>query len=131
MDALNSAVPVEPGSADGSLRPTAIVLPGDCRALMAAMDADSVDAIVCDPPYGLEFMGKDWDAPWKQTSGGFSAPGIGDRETPWPSFTGSNRSRCSVCKKLVGQGGSPRPPPRASQDQAFSVSLRCFRNLVR
>jgi len=53
MDALNSAVPVEPGSADGFSRPTAIVLQGDCRALMAAMDADSVDSIVCDPPYGL------------------------------------------------------------------------------
>lgn len=25
------------------------------------MDAESVDAIVCDPPYGLEFMGKEWD----------------------------------------------------------------------
>jgi DNA modification methylase len=25
------------------------------------LDAESVDAIVCDPPYGLSFMGKDWD----------------------------------------------------------------------
>lgn len=22
-------------------------------------------AVLCDPPYGLEFMGKEWDAPWK------------------------------------------------------------------
>jgi hypothetical protein len=28
---------------------------------MREMNADSVDAVVCDPPYGLEFMGKDWD----------------------------------------------------------------------
>lgn len=28
---------------------------------MAAMPADSVDAIVCDPPYELGFMGKRWD----------------------------------------------------------------------
>jgi DNA modification methylase len=28
---------------------------------MATMDEDSVDAIVTDPPYGLEFMGKEWD----------------------------------------------------------------------
>jgi site-specific DNA-methyltransferase (adenine-specific) len=28
---------------------------------MATLDADSVDAIVCDPPYGLSFMGKGWD----------------------------------------------------------------------
>lgn len=31
---------------------------------MAQMDACSVDAIVTDPPYGLEFMGKEWDRPW-------------------------------------------------------------------
>ena len=35
---------------------------GDCVEVMAAMDPESVDAIVCDPPYGLEFMGKEWDA---------------------------------------------------------------------
>lgn len=34
---------------------------GDCIALMAGIPESSVDAIVCDPPYGLEFMGKDWD----------------------------------------------------------------------
>lgn len=34
---------------------------GDCREVMAAMDANSVDAIVTDPPYGLSFMGKGWD----------------------------------------------------------------------
>jgi DNA modification methylase len=28
---------------------------------MAAMPAESVDAIVTDPPYGLEFMGREWD----------------------------------------------------------------------
>lgn len=34
---------------------------GDCREIMAAMAPDSVDSIVCDPPYGLSFMGKGWD----------------------------------------------------------------------
>ena len=34
---------------------------GDCREVMAAMDAESVDSIVSDPPYGLSFMGKGWD----------------------------------------------------------------------
>jgi DNA modification methylase len=32
---------------------------------MAALPAESVDAVVTDPPYGLEFMGREWDAPWK------------------------------------------------------------------
>lgn len=35
---------------------------GDCRALMAEMEDCSVDAVVCDPPYELNFMGKGWDA---------------------------------------------------------------------
>ncbi len=34
---------------------------GDCLGLMAAMEPACVDAIACDPPYGLSFMGKGWD----------------------------------------------------------------------
>ena len=37
------------------------LLHGDCRAVMAGLPAASVYAVVCDPPYGLSFMGKDWD----------------------------------------------------------------------
>jgi site-specific DNA-methyltransferase (adenine-specific) len=38
------------------------VIIGDCREVMAGMDASSVDAVVTDPPYELGFMGKKWDA---------------------------------------------------------------------
>ena len=38
---------------------------GDCIEVMRSLPDSSVDAIVTDPPYGLEFMGKEWDAPWK------------------------------------------------------------------
>ena len=34
---------------------------GDCLDVMATLDAGSVDAIVTDPPYGLSFMGREWD----------------------------------------------------------------------
>jgi DNA modification methylase len=34
---------------------------GDCLEVLPSLDAASVDAIVTDPPYGLEFMGKEWD----------------------------------------------------------------------
>ncbi len=34
---------------------------GDCRDVLPTLEP--VDAIVCDPPYGLGFMGKDWDSP--------------------------------------------------------------------
>lgn len=34
---------------------------GDCREVLKDIADNSIDAIVTDPPYGLEFMGKDWD----------------------------------------------------------------------
>jgi hypothetical protein len=37
------------------------VIEGDCVVVMAELDEASVDAVVTDPPYGLEFMGKEWD----------------------------------------------------------------------
>ncbi|AEJ93638.1 DNA methyltransferase [Mycobacterium phage Doom] len=53
---------------------------GDCRDVLAEMEDASVDSIITDPPYGLEFMGKDWDAPWR-TGNGF-------RRSQNPSDTG-------------------------------------------
>lgn len=35
---------------------------GDCLDVMAELEPESVDAVVCDPPYGLGFMSKSWDA---------------------------------------------------------------------
>ena len=37
------------------------IICGDCLSVMRGMEPNSVDAIVTDPPYGLKFMGKDWD----------------------------------------------------------------------
>ena len=39
----------------------ATLINADCRVAMRAMDENSIDAIVTDPPYGLNFMGKGWD----------------------------------------------------------------------
>jgi hypothetical protein len=50
------------------------VLTGDCLDILPTLDAESVDACVTDPPYGLSFMGKDWDhgvpgeAYWREVS---------------------------------------------------------------
>jgi hypothetical protein len=38
------------------------IIHGDCREVLAGLDAGSVDAVVTDPPYELGFMGKAWDA---------------------------------------------------------------------
>ena len=34
---------------------------GDCVEVMKKIPDNSIDSIVTDPPYGLKFMGKDWD----------------------------------------------------------------------
>lgn len=78
-------------------RKTPKLIHADCLDAMRAMEADSIDAVVTDPPYGLEFMGKGWDAPWKH---GFSSPGYADAERlPRPSFTSSRNPICLSCGK--------------------------------
>ena len=41
---------------------TVRIYTGDCREVLATLDAESVDAVVTDPPYGFGFMGRQWDA---------------------------------------------------------------------
>jgi hypothetical protein len=103
------------------------LLEGDCVDVMRGMEPASVDAVVCDPPYGLEFMGKEWDRldrfqatveadiedtqrriaaieagegeadRWRD-GGGFSKPGIGERQTPWTSYGGETANpSCRTC----------------------------------
>lgn len=40
---------------------SATLLHGDCLEVLPTLEPESVDACVTDPPYGLSFMGKDWD----------------------------------------------------------------------
>ncbi|MHA1482099.1 MAG: DNA-methyltransferase [Candidatus Heimdallarchaeaceae archaeon] len=40
---------------------TNIILNGDCIKHLKQLPDNSVDAIITDPPYGLGFMGKEWD----------------------------------------------------------------------
>ena len=42
---------------------------GDCRAVLRELPADSLDAVVTDPPYLLEFMGKAFDRQHKMAEG--------------------------------------------------------------
>lgn len=37
------------------------VLEGDCLSELGELPASSVDAVVCDPPYGIDFDGHRWD----------------------------------------------------------------------
>ena len=37
------------------------IICGDCIEVLRELEDNSIDSCVTDPPYGLEFMGKDWD----------------------------------------------------------------------
>lgn len=112
------------------------ILHGDCLTVMADLIAEGVQvhAVVCDPPYGLEFMGKEWDGadgfrrslnaadagrdnafgrlsrrgPEYRTvgTGQKNKPGIGERSLEWVSNQGWNQFRCAKCGHLF-HGGSP------------------------
>lgn len=74
---------------------------GDCLDVLATIPDASIDTVVTDPPYGLEFMGKGWDAPWAESDvnadAGFHGGGISQTKG-LPSFTGSTNPKCLVCK---------------------------------
>lgn len=88
---------------------------GDCRDILAQLPDNSVDSIVTDPPYGIEFMGKQWDAfapevapstaartgsKLQRNDGGIHAHSVLSG-APLPQF-GGNRSRtftCTACGK--------------------------------
>lgn len=85
---------------------------GDSLDVLKTLDSNSVDAVVSDPPYGLEFMGKSWDTfktgrGAKYKSGGVmqedvSIPGTGF--TKLPSYTNRPAKRCAICGKQAWSG---------------------------
>jgi DNA modification methylase len=85
---------------------------GDCVEVMAAMEENSVDAICTDPPYGLEFMGREWDtfrvdpraARWSAERSGGAGAGFGEAShmggTLLPAFhKRRTTSTCRTCGK--------------------------------
>lgn len=59
---------------------------GDCAEVMASMESNSVDAIVTDPPYGLAFMGADWDS----FGGSTGNESIDERRDKMNEYLGAN-----------------------------------------
>lgn len=75
---------------------------GDCMEVMAGLSESSLGSIVCDPPYGLEFGMKSWDKLDWTDGGGMATVGLGGRNIPWPSHSGTGaagtaNATCATC----------------------------------
>lgn len=104
---------------------------GDCLELMRALPDCSIGAIISDPPYGLEFMGMDWDKlkpdpnVGKMSNSGFSK-GDGPN-TNRPNYGASANLKCLRCGKWIWNQVSRKcqcevpdlPNFRAIQNQAI------------
>jgi DNA modification methylase len=84
---------------------------GDCREVMATMEPESVDAIVTDPPYGLEFMGKGWDRlSVRNDLGGVR----GHNQGFSPRTTNPTCSDCGGLQYLASEGSGGRKKCRCT-----------------
>jgi site-specific DNA-methyltransferase (adenine-specific) len=87
----------------------ATIYHGDCLTVLAELPDASVDAVVTDPPYGLEFMGKDWERPWAvSASNGVGYAGRDDLRLP--AHRDSRNANCRTC------GGRQRGAKRCTCD---------------
>lgn len=82
---------------------------GDCRAELPTLASQSVDAIVTDPPAGIEFMGKAWDTFRDQppTPSGTQTESWGEFQSPYargatPRYQASRRERDSFIVYMQG-----------------------------
>lgn len=93
---------------------------GDCVERMQELPDGCIGAIVSDPPYGLEFMGREWDKlepnrnqqRWKDTDRKLIGDGSGrqgswgDRMGELPSYTTKRNERCGGCGKYRFSGNA-------------------------
>ncbi len=101
------------------------VIEADCFDALHALPACSVDAIVTDPPYGLEFMGKDWDAPWK----GGEGRGVVDAEA-WNQGESNPYSRARIRSgRGESYGAASAATGRAFQEWCEAWAVEALRVL--
>lgn len=90
-----------------------LLLRGDCLVELARIPSGSVDSVVTDPPYGLEFMGKAWDSFKTGRSVKYAAGGSLDVEAiaaqsgkggAGPSYVNRPAKRCALCGRQAWSG---------------------------
>lgn len=93
----------------------ATIYHGDCLAVLAELPDASVDAVVTDPPYGLEFMGKDWDKfktgrAAKYSAGGELTTTEFKNLGTLPQYVSRPAKRCANCGKQAWSGSPCKCP---------------------
>jgi site-specific DNA-methyltransferase (adenine-specific) len=88
---------------------------GDCLEVLRALPDASVDAVVTDPPYGLEFMGKDWDKfktgrAAKYSAGGELTTTEFKNLGTLPQYVSRPAKRCANCGKQAWSGSPCKCP---------------------
>ena len=78
------------------------VLDGDSLELLCTLDPGSVDAVVCDPPYGIDFCGQRWDG---QAIRQAAARQGQSKLTPNEAFQAWCRSWACGCLAALKPGG--------------------------
>lgn len=100
---------------------TVTLFHGDCLEVMRTLPDASVEAVVTDPPYGLEFMGKGWDS----FGGDTRQPFRGEVQTPDNPF-GRSTVRYGGTSSL---GGKHAEAMRAFGDWCIEWTAECLRVL--
>jgi len=112
---------------------------GDCLEVLPGLAGSSIDAVVTDPPYGLEFMDQDWDAPWAADPGagktwdtGMRQPGFSDGASrqAWPSPEPRANVRCRRCQRWRVSSRPCRCPDPGFPD-LHSANMRAYQDWCR
>lgn len=96
---------------------------GDLFDILPTLAENSLDSGVMDPPYGLEFMGKDWDRPWAVTAE--SAVGFAGRENnlTLPVHRDRRNANCRQCGGRA-RGGKRCTCPEPDWDRPPQNDMR-------
>jgi site-specific DNA-methyltransferase (adenine-specific) len=101
------------------------IITGDCREVLRTLPDESVHSIVTDPPYGIGFMGKEWD---HKAIVERAAQRAGYAQTKYPNGTKRKAPRRALAEQAGAYDLSPKAM-RAFQDWTAEWAAEALRVL--